>query len=113
MSSLDPSGEIQAYPFPCEINVPGFRSLFNPSWYQMGRGKEESFNSSKCFSALVKISPCGKFKKFKTNKAILTLVVGLENILGWNLVKSVLDEEDSNVPMYFPLFNFFICNFSV
>ncbi|KAM9764185.1 secreted protein of Ly-6 domain 1-like [Dama dama] len=24
----------------------------------MGRGKEESFNSSKCFSALVKLSPC-------------------------------------------------------
>ena len=113
MSSLDPSGEIQAYPFPCKINFPGFHCLFNLSWYQVGRGEEESFNSLKCFSALVKISPCGKFKKIKTNKAILTIVVGLENILGWNLVKSVLDEEDSNVPMYFPLFNFFICNFSV
>ena len=29
--------------------------------------EEVFFNSSKCFSALVKISPCGKFKKFKTN----------------------------------------------
>ena len=73
----------------------------------MGRGREESFNSSKCFSALVKISPCGKFKKFKINKAVLTIFAGLENILCWNLVKSVLDKEDSNVPMYFPLFNFF------
>ena len=62
-----------------------------------------SFNSSKCFSALVKISPCGKFKKFKTNKAILTIVIGLENILCWNLVKSALD---SGVPVYSPLFNF-------
>ena len=53
-----------------------------------------SFNSSKCFSALVKISPCGKFKKFKTNKAVLTIVTGLENILCWNLVKSALDKED-------------------
>ena len=61
----------------------------------MGRGREESFNSLKCFSALVKISPYSKFKKFKTNKAVLTIVMGLENILCWNLVKSALDEEDS------------------
>ena len=27
------------------------------------------------FSAFVKIFPCGKFKKFKTNKAILTIVI--------------------------------------
>ena len=67
------------------------------------------FNSSKYFSALVKISPCGKFKTFKTNKAALTIVVGLENILCWNLVKSALDKEDSGVPVttLFPLFKFF------
>ena len=34
-----------------------------------------SFNVSKCFFAFVKISLCGKFKKFKTNKAILTIVI--------------------------------------
>ena len=48
MSSLNPSGEIQAYPFPCKINFPGFHCLFNLSWYHMGRGREESFSSSKC-----------------------------------------------------------------
>ena len=31
----------------------------------MGRGREPSCNPLKCFSALVKISPCGKFKKKK------------------------------------------------
>ena len=72
----------------------------------MGRGREESFNSLKCFSALVVISPCGKFKKFKTNKAVLTIVIGLENILCWSLVKSALDKEDNNAPVYFPFFNF-------
>ena len=107
VSSLDTSGEVQAYPFPCKINFPDFHCLFNLSWYQMGRGEEESFNSSKCFSALVKISPCGKFKKFKTNKAILTIVIGLKNILHWNLVKSALDKEDKSVHVNFPLFNFF------
>ena len=59
----------------------------------MGRGREVSFNVSKCFSAFVKISPCGRFKNFKTNKAILTIVIGLKNILHWNLVKSALDKE--------------------
>ena len=95
MSSLDPSGEIQAYSFSCKISFPDFHCFVNPSWYQMGRGREVSFSSSKCLSALVKISPCGNFKKFKTNKAVLTIVMGLENILCWNLVKSALDEEDS------------------
>ena len=41
----------------------------------MGKGREVSFNVSKCFSAFVKISPCGKFKKFIINKAILTIVI--------------------------------------
>ena len=72
----------------------------------MGKGREVSFNVSKCFSAFVKISPCGKFKKFKTNKATLTTIIGLKNILRWNLVKSALDKEDKNVPVYSP-FNFF------
>ena len=100
MSSLDLSGEIQAYPFPCKISFPDFHCFVKLSWYQMGRGREVSFNYSKCFSALVKISLCGKFKKFKTNKAVLTIVIGLENILCWNIVKSALDKEDSSVPVY-------------
>ena len=63
-----------------------------------------SFRSSKCLSALVKISPCGKFKKLKTKKkkTVLTIVIGLENSLFWNLVKSALDKEDSSVPVYPP-----------
>ena len=113
MSLLDPSGEIQAYSFPCKINFLYFHCLLNPSCYQMGRGREVSFNSSKCFSAPVKISPCGKFKKFKTNKAVLTIVIGLENILCWNPVQSALEREGSNIPIYSPFLNFFICNFSV
>ena len=106
MSLLDPSGEIQAYPFPCKISFPDFHCFVNLSLYQMGRGREASFNSSKCFSALVKISPCGKFKKFKTNKAVLTIVIAVENNLCWNLVKSALDKEDSSVPVYSPFLNF-------
>ena len=64
-----------------------------------------SFNSSKCLSSLIKISLCSKFKKFKTNKAVLAIVIGLENILCWNLVKSALDKEDSSVSVC-SLFNF-------
>ena len=41
----------------------------------MGKGREVSFNVSKCFSALVKISPCSKLKIFKINRAILTIVI--------------------------------------
>ena len=113
MSSLDPSGGIEANPFPCKISFPDFHCFINLSWYQMGRGREVSFNSLKCLSALVKISSCGKFKKFKTNKAVFTIVIGLENILCWNLVKSALGNEDSSIPVYSPFLNFFICNFSV
>ena len=80
----------------------------------MGKGREVSFNVSKCFSAFVKIAPCGKLKKFKTDEAILTIVLGLKNILRWNLVKSALDKEDKSVPVYSPLFNFLfvvsVCN---
>ena len=65
VSSLDPSGEIEAYPFPCKISFLDFHWLVNPSWYQMGKRREVSFNVSKCFSVFVKISPCGKFLKFK------------------------------------------------
>lgn len=72
----------------------------------MSRGREVSFNSSRCFSALVKISPCGKFKKFKTNKAVLTIVIGLKNILHGNLVKSALDRKDRIVPVYSPFLIF-------
>ena len=100
MSSLDSSREIQAYPFPCKINFPDFHCLFNLS------REEESFNSWKYFSALVKISPCSKFKKFKTNKAILTIVIGLKNTLHWNLVKPLLDEEDTAL-LFIPLYLIF------
>ena len=55
-----------------------------------------------------KISPCAKFKTFKTNKAILTTVIGLEKILCWNLVKFALDNEDSSVPVYSRFFKFFL-----
>ena len=79
----------------------------------MGKGKEVSFNVSKCFSAFVKISPCSKFKKFKTNKAVLAIVIGLNNILHWNLVKSALDKEDRSVPVYSPFFKFFLFVVSV
>ena len=41
----------------------------------MGKGSEVSFNVSKCFSALVKISPCSKLKNFKINRAILTIAI--------------------------------------
>ena len=73
----------------------------------MGRERELSFDSLKCFCAFVKLSLCGKFKKFKTNKAVLTIVRGLENILCWNLVKSALDKEESSVPVYSPFFYLF------
>ena len=67
------------------------------------------FNSLKCLSVLVKISLCDKFKKFKTKKAVLTIVIGLENVLCWNLVKSGLDKEDSSVLVCsLTLFYFFL-----
>ena len=72
----------------------------------MGRGGEVSFNALKCFYAFVKIFFCGKFNTFKTNKAVLTIVIALENNLCWNLVKSALYKEDSSVPVYSPFLNF-------
>ena len=107
-SFLDPSGEIQAYPFPCKISYPDFHCFVNTSWYQMDRGREVSFNSSKCLYTLVKIFPCDRFKKFKTNKSALAILIGLENILCCNLVKFALDKEDSSVPVHSPFFNFFL-----
>ena len=79
----------------------------------MGVGREVSFSVLKCFSAFVKISPCSKFKKIRTNKAVLTIVIGLKNILHWNLVKSALDKEHRSVLVYSSFLNFFICSFSV
>ena len=59
----------------------------------MGKGREVSFNVSKCFSAFVKISPCGKFKKFMINKAILTIVIERKE-----------SDNDENIPRkYFSL----------
>ena len=50
----------------------------------------------------------------KKIKAILTIVISLKNVLHWNLVKSALDKEDKNVPVYSPLINFLfvvsVCN---
>ena len=69
------------------------------------------FNSLKCLSALVKISPCGKFKKFKTKKAVLTIVIGLDNVLCWNLVKSGLDKENSSVLVCSPTLFYFYFTF--
>ena len=48
-----------------------------------------------------------RLKNFKTNKTVLTIVIGLENILCWNLVKSALDKEDSSVPVHTPFLIFF------
>ena len=81
----------------------------SPRWAE----EEKCPSIPQSFSSLVKIFPCGRFKKFKTNRAILTIIMRLENILCWNLVKSALDKEDTSVPVYSPFFNFFICNFSV
>ena len=46
-------------------------------------------------------------KNFFKNKAILIIVIGLKNILHWNLVESALDKEDRSVPVYFPFFILF------
>ena len=76
--------------------------------------KEKSPSIPRNVFLLVSRYPCSKLKKFKTNKAILTIVIGLKNVLHWNLVKSALDEEDKSVPVYSPLFNFLfvvpVCN---
>ena len=66
-SLLDPPGEIQAYPFPCKINFSNFYCLLNPSWSQMGRGREVSFNSSKSFFSL-KYFPVVGLKNLKQIK---------------------------------------------
>ena len=59
----------------------------------MGRGREVSLNSSKCFPALLKISPCNKFKKCKTNKVILTIAIERKE-----------SDNDENIPRkYFSL----------
>ena len=63
----------------------------------MGRRREVSYNSLKFISVLVKISLCGKFKKIKTNKSVLTIVIDLDNILHWNLVMSAIEKQDSSV----------------
>ena len=78
-----------------------------------------SFNVSKCFFAFVKISLCGKFKKFKTNKAILTIVIERkesdndENISRkisaqkyssvWRLVDNVHQEDTEKLLIYIDL----------
>ena len=51
----------RSIPFPCKISFLDFHWLVNLSWYQMGKGKEVSFNVSKllflfvfCFLLLLK-----------------------------------------------------------
>ena len=61
------------------ISFLDFHCLVSLFWYQMGRGREASCDSSKC-SGLVEIFPCGKLKKFKTNKAVLTMVIGFSSV---------------------------------
>ena len=93
-----------AYHFFYKINFSDFHCLFNPSWYQMGRGGKESFNFLKCFFVLVKMSSCGKLKK-KTNKAVLTIVINTKQVLvqkqDWELtvaqiMNSLLPNSDLN-----------------
>ena len=105
-------GKYKHIPFPVrlisQISIVYWTRL-GPKW-----AKEEKWPSiPQNLSSLVKIFPCGRFKKFKTNRAVSTIIMSLENILCWNLVKSALDKEDSSVPVYSPFFNFFICIFSV
>ena len=69
--------------------------------------------SQNVFLLLSKYLLAVSLKNLKQNKAILTIVTGLKNILHWNLVKSALDKEDRSVPVYSPFLNFFICSFSV
>ena len=66
----------------------------------MGRGREGSFNSLKCLSALVKIFPCGRFKKFKTNKPVFTIIMFRKYLMLESSIKSALDKEDSSVLVY-------------
>ena len=65
--SLDPSGEIQAYPFPCNINFPDFHCLVNLSWYEVGRGSEMFSDAFKYFFFLLLakylLAVCLKFFK--------------------------------------------------
>ena len=42
------------------------------------------------------------------NKAILTIVIGLKNILHYNLVKFALDKEDKSVPVIPPYLIFYL-----
>ena len=46
-------------------------------------------------------------------QSCINIVIGLKNILCWNLVKSALDKEDRCVPVCSPFFNCFIYSFSV
>ena len=80
---------------------------------QSGHSPYSSSWGSCCFiSILNRGGPLGsnlpkRLKKFKTNKTVLIIVIGLQNVLCWNLVKSALDKEDNSVPVYTPFLNFF------
>lgn len=47
------------------------------------------------------------------NKVTSTIVIGLKTTLHQSLVKFALDKEDKSVLVYFLLFNFLICSYSV
>ena len=53
VSLLDLSGEIEVYPFSCKISFLDFHWFVNLSWYQMGKGREISFNVSSFFFFLL------------------------------------------------------------
>ena len=54
-------------PIPPSIRVFSNESTLHMRWPKYWSFRRQvSFNSLKCFSACVKKSPCGKFKKFKT-----------------------------------------------
>ena len=60
----------------------------------MSKGKEVSFNVLKLFFVFffvfVKTSLCGKFKKFKTNKAILIIVIKRKAIMMKTFLGNIL-----------------------
>ena len=91
--------------FPCKISFLDFGWLVNPSWYQMGKGKEMSYNVSKLFFvvclfvlffAFVQTSLCVKLKNFKTNKAILTIVIKRKSIMMKTLLGNISVQKKKN-----------------
>ena len=64
--------------FPVILIFSRFPLFSQPVLIPNGQRKGGVLNALQCFASFVKISPCGKFKKIKTNKAVLTIVIGLK-----------------------------------